>query len=340
MTPVLFVCALLLFNQCQKTTFITKNKELLFVSNEDAGMVTIIDPNTLLILDTIPVGKRTRGMKVGPKGELLYVATSGSPKCPPWITEEECEKKKVDKSADGIAVIDIKKRKVIRVLPSGSDPEQFDISKDGNYIYISNEDVDMASVLDIKKGIIEKEIPVGAEPEGVRLSPDNKWCYVTAESDHTITVINTSSNKAVASINVGLRPRDIIFNASGSLAYVTGEADGSLSIIDTKSKKVIDHIKLREGSMPVGLVLSPDEKIIYIANGRGKGIIKLNLKTSKSEYLLIGKRPWGIVMSTNGEKIYLADAPSNAVFVVDVLTFKVQDSIKVAKGPWGLVLRN
>jgi DNA-binding beta-propeller fold protein YncE len=39
--------------------------------------------------------------------------------------------------------------KLIRKLPAGLDPEEFDISKDGTRLYISNEDVKTASVINI-----------------------------------------------------------------------------------------------------------------------------------------------------------------------------------------------
>ena len=89
---------------------------------------------------TIPVGTRPRGVRISPDGKTVFVALSGSPKCPPTMPDEECEKLKSDKSKDGVAVVDVASRKVTRVLPGGSDPETFDISQDGSTLFVSNED--------------------------------------------------------------------------------------------------------------------------------------------------------------------------------------------------------
>jgi len=54
-----------------------------------------------------------------------------------------------DKTADGIGVFDVAQRKIVRVIKGGSDPENFDLSKDGSQLFISNEDDSAVSVVDI-----------------------------------------------------------------------------------------------------------------------------------------------------------------------------------------------
>ena len=104
--------------------------ELVFVTNEDSGDLSVIATSTHEVIATIPVGKRPRGVRVSKDGRTVYVALSGSPKCPPWISDEECEARVTDKTLDGIAVVDIATERVMKVLPGGSDPEQFDLSLD------------------------------------------------------------------------------------------------------------------------------------------------------------------------------------------------------------------
>ena len=125
-------------------------RELVLVSNEDSGDISIIDPGANAVVATIPVGRRPRGIKAGPGGRMIYVALSGSPRCPPWISDEECDQQVTDKAQDGIAEVDLVNSQVVRVLPGGSDPEQFDISRDGTRIYVSNEDVGQATIVDVR----------------------------------------------------------------------------------------------------------------------------------------------------------------------------------------------
>jgi YVTN family beta-propeller protein len=171
------------------------------------------------------------------------------------------------------------------------------------------------------------------------MSPDNKLCYVTSESDHSIAVLKTSSGELLTKINVGLRPRDIVFTRDSKRAYVSGEADASVTLIDVLANKVLATFKLPAGSMPVGLVLSLDEKTLFVANGRGKTVASLDATTGQTLNIVeVGKRPWGIGMSADGKYLYTANGTSNDVSVVDIATFTVLKTIKVGKGSWGVAV--
>ncbi|MDB6021230.1 MAG: beta-propeller repeat protein, partial [Pedosphaera sp.] len=152
----------------------------IFVTNEKSGDVTVIDGASQKAVATIPVGKRPRGIHVSPDGKTVYVAVSGTPiSAPPQLDakgnpifkrgkdDDDDDAAKSDKSADGIAVVDVQQRKFLRKIPAGSDPEQFSLSADGKLLFISNEDVGTASVLNIASEKVEHIIPLHKEPEGV-----------------------------------------------------------------------------------------------------------------------------------------------------------------------------
>src|SRR6185295_3162497 len=113
---------------------------------------------------------------VNPDHTKLFVALSGSPIAGPGVDESKLPPG--DRSADGIGVVDLKTMKVERILPSGQDPEAFDLSADGSTIYISNEETSEMSVVDVAAGSIKAHITIGDEPEGVTLRPDGKFVYV------------------------------------------------------------------------------------------------------------------------------------------------------------------
>jgi YVTN family beta-propeller protein len=97
--------------------------------------------------------------------------------------------------------------------------------------------------------------------------------------------------------------------------------------------------KLPAGSMPVGLVLSLDEKTLFVANGRGKTVASLDANTGQTLNIVeVGKRPWGIGMSADGKYLYTANGTSNDVSVVDIKTFLVVKTISVGKGAWGVAI--
>ena len=122
----------------------------IYVTNEVSGDMTVIDSGTNNVIATVPLGKRPRGIHASPDGKTIYVALSGSPIAGPGVDESTLPPP--DKSADGIGVFDVAQNKIVRVIKGGSDPENFDISKDGKQLFISNEDDAAVSSVDIASG--------------------------------------------------------------------------------------------------------------------------------------------------------------------------------------------
>ncbi len=246
---------------------------LAYVTNEGSEELSVIDTRTDTVVASIAVGTRPRGVRLTTDGKTIFVALSGSPRCPPTMPDAECEKLKADKSKDGIAVVDAASRKVTRVLPGGSDPENFDISKDGATLFISNEDAGTASVVDIASGKIRSTVKVGREPEGVRVYPDGSTVWVTGETDHNVSVLDTKTGKVIATIEVGQRPRSLDFTPDGKRAYVSSEVDGTVWVLDVAKRQKIAVITMPKDSKPMAVLAAPDGKRVYVSNGRGGTVL-------------------------------------------------------------------
>jgi len=313
--------------------------EWAYVTNEDSQDLTVIETATDKVVATIPVGTRPRGVKVSPDGHTIYVALSGSPKCPPSMPDAECEKLQADKSKDGIAVVDAVSRKVLRILPGGSDPEQFDVNAKGSLLYISNEDAGTASIVDVKTAKIIKTVKVGAEPEGVRISPDGKLVYVTCESDTSITVLDAKTGEELGRIRVDTRPRDVAFSPDGAHAYATAEVGGTLSVIDVAQQKVTSVLHFAKEARPMGVRVTRDGKRVYVSTGRGGTIEVVDLATNAIVgSVKVGQRPWGFALTSDDQKLYTANGPSNDVSVVDTRTLTVIARLPAGKIPWGVAI--
>ena len=116
-----------------------------------------------------------------------------------------------DRSADGIGVFDVAENKLVKLIKSGTDPEEFALSKDGSLLYVSNEDAALASIVDLSTDEIIKSLPVAGEPEGVTLTPDGSFVYVTSEEEGKLFVIDTAKADVIKDFEVGPRPRSVAF---------------------------------------------------------------------------------------------------------------------------------
>jgi YVTN family beta-propeller protein len=311
----------------------------LYVTNEVSGDMTIIDVGTYNVIATVPLGKRPRGIHASPDRKTIYVALSGSPIAGPDVDESTLPPP--DKSADGIGVFDVAQQKVLRVIKGGSDPENFDISKDGTQLYTSNEDESAVSIVDIASGTVAKSVKVGGQPEGVKVTPDGKLVYVTSEETGTVSVLDPAAGKIVKTFKVGHRPRSVAFLPDGSKAYINAENDGGIVLVDAVKQQMMQPIPLgKPGTIkPMAVLLSPDASKLYVSTGRGHQVFTIDTSTNKpAGSVEVGPRPWGIAVSSDGKTLYSANGPSNDISVVDLASNAVVKKVACGKSPWGVIV--
>jgi len=289
-----------------------------FVTNEKDDSISVIDSRTNKVEKTIAVGKRPRGIGLAPDGTEFYVALGAE---------------------NAIAVVDPKSLAVLRKIPSGDDPEAFDVHSNGN-IYLSNEDDAKATVLNPKSGQIVAQIPVGLEPEGVAVSPDGKQVIVTSESTNMLHVINVPGHEVIANILVGSRPRAAVFSKDGKWAYASSEIGGEVKRIDMSNHKIVNKRVLADDqAKPKDVRLSKDERTLYVAGGRANKVFVLDAETLEiKKDIPVGERVWGLAISRDGRRLYTTNGLSHSVSVIDTTKSEVMATVDVGQFPWGIVI--
>jgi YVTN family beta-propeller protein len=206
---------------------------------------------------------------------------------------------------------------------------------------LSNEDDNLATVLDPISGEILAEIPVGIEPEGVGITPDGKRVMVTSESTNMVHVISIPEHKPIAHILVGARPREVTFSNDGKWGYVTSEIGGQVSKFDVAASKIVKTVKLTsiKKVKPKGVLLSRDQKTLYVSTGRANSIAVLDATSLELQTTIpVGKRVWGLALSRDGSRLYTCNGVDNTVSVVDTGAHKEIAKIAVGDMPWGVVI--
>jgi YVTN family beta-propeller protein len=312
-----------------------------YTSDEDEGFVVVVDPTRAEVVTRIAVGKRPRGVKLSRDGTMLYVALSGSPRGGPGVDESKLPPP--DRSADGIGVVDLVERRLVRTFASGQDPESFDLSPDGKTLYVSNEETAEMTVLDAGSGAIWTKVGVGREPEGVTVRPDGKVVFVTSEQDSEVTVVDTTSLAVVAHVPTGPRPRSVVVTRDSRTAFVTDEVGGKVTVFDAMAYKPLGDIPVHEdspmpsGPRPMGAVLSADGAQLYVSCGRGGSIAVIDVATRQQVRSIdgVGDRPWGVALSSDGTKLYTANGTSHDLSIVNIATGNVDRRVHVGGLPWG-----
>ncbi len=296
-----------------------------FITNEKDDSVSVVDLDKQVVLQTIEVGKRPRGIILNKDYSKLYICTSDE---------------------DTVQVYDANSLKKIGELPSGADPEQFALHPNDRHLYIANEDDALTTVVDVDTSQVIAQIDVGVEPEGMGVSHDGKIAITTSETTNMVHWIDTTTLKLFDNTLVDQRPRHAEFEEDDSLLWVSSEIGGTVSVIDVKERYIRKKIHFavkgihKDRIQPVGIRLTKDGKYAYVALGPANHIAVVNRKTFEVEkYILVGRRVWHMAFSPDEKLLVTTNGISGDVTFIDVEKQKAIKSLKVGRYPWGIVVK-
>ena len=331
----LVLAATLAVAGCGRNGESAAGSNLVFVTNEFSGDLSIVKGDTGQVVGTYHLGKRPRGIKLSPDGRRLYVALSGSPVAPPGTDESKLPPP--DRSADGIGIFDLESKTLVGVIRGITNPEQLAVSRQ-DLIYAGSEAQSAVVILDPQTRKAVDSIPVGDEPEGVALSPDERFLYVAVEGENKVAVIDVATRRVIARVPVGLRPRSVAFSPDGARAYVTDELQGAVTEMNGRTHEVLSTISVPgKGAKPMGVVVSPDGAKVYVTTGREGTLVAINAASgAAAPPLAVGQRPWGVAVSADGRRLFTANGPSGDMTVVDAATMQVIGKVRLGQRPWGV----
>ncbi|HLJ18124.1 MAG TPA: alkaline phosphatase family protein [Bryobacteraceae bacterium] len=214
-----------------------------------------------------------------------------------------------------------------------------------------------------KPGEVERiGLPEHPVPAGIAFSSDGSRAYVALSRKNSLAVIDTGSRKVIREIPVdiapfavvvcepcgkvyvsnrgGRRPQqgDTVAPSSGSEVVtdpVTGTATtGTISAIDLKT---LQPSRIEVGRAPSGMALSPNGKILAVANGHADSVSFIDTATATVREIkiptwpgsVIGSQPDSVTFSPRGSTLYVACGGNNAIAVVerDGASWKVAGAI-------------
>ena len=205
-----------------------------YVTNFDAGTVTVIDTIHRSVVTTIDVDDLPIGVAVTPDGKKVYVSSLDT---------------------NTVSVIDAATNTVTsRIDLRGQSPQLMAISPDGKTLYVTTttfvQDPDFPDEFFVVASGITKISTatnritgtvknVGLVPYGITVSRDGKKVYVIAEvesdGDYTtgVFVFSSASTTAKQILGVGTRPEAVTVSPDGKTAYIGDFATGTISVVET-----------------------------------------------------------------------------------------------------------
>jgi YVTN family beta-propeller protein len=134
-----------------------------------------------------------------------------------------------------------------------------------------------------------------------------------------------------ATIELGGEPSHVVPAVSGKRAYVTDSRNDSVVVVDLQAKMVAARIPV--GSYPHGLRLSPDGRLLAVANMNSDTVSLVDLDAGRSDTIAVGRRPVQVAFSPDGRRLFVTLNAEDNVAAVDLQTRRVLYRAAVGRGP-------
>jgi len=311
----------------------------IFVANEGAGTVSVIDGATFKVTGHIAVGAGAHNVQVSPDGKLAWVTNNGAPKATDSGKGHSGAGHGAMAQSGEVWAIDTNTDAVVARVVVGKHPAHVVVSADNRWAYVTNGGDNTVSVVDTASLKVADTVLTGEYPHGLRLSPDGKQVYVANLKGNTVSVIDTDSRKEVGQIPVGKGPAQVGFTSDGQLAFVSLSQEASVAVIDPVSRKVIRKVYV--GDVPIQLYATPDNRFLFVANqgsrkNPGNTVSVIDLANFSTQQIQVGSGAHGVVVGTDGRHAYVSNLYANTVTVIDVHTSKTVATVSVGAGPNGI----
>lgn len=182
------------------------------------------------------------------------------------------------------------------------------------------------------------------------LPGDGGWDYLIADdaSDmlyvshgNMVNVVDLKTGKSVATIADVSGVHGIAVADELSKGFISNGAGNNVTVFDTRDFKVIEKVPVT-GVNPDAILYEPYTKTIITWNGRSSNATVIDSKTNKViQTINLAGKPEAAVSDGKG-KVFVNIEDKSAVSVIDVKTWKVEQSwsISPGEGPSGLALDN
>jgi len=196
------------------------------------------------------------------------------------------------------------------------------------------------------KGTPAAATSTGAIVAGVAVSKDGKTLVAANFENDSISIVDTSTRKVLQEIKffvpggkvaTGEYPYDVAVkntdSGAAAKAFVSSQRDDEVLAVDIATQAVT---RIHIGVQPNKMLLSPDQNLLYVANGNSDSVSVIDTNSDKVVQTISlsrrgdkykGANPNSLALSPKGETLYVTLGGENAVAVVKLKTGRVAGRI-------------
>jgi YVTN family beta-propeller protein len=218
----------------------------MYVTNEIAKRIAIVNPKTLQVVGTIPTGaESSHNLAISHDGKYVYTSNV---------------------FAGTVSVLDVKDRKLVTQIPVAT-PEQHKatnnrhwqlqriaISPDGKYVFTCDWDNKDFVAIDRKTNTVTHRVKLPEGCYGADFLDGGKTAVVPIEYSSQVAVIDLNKWQVTHLIDVPKGPQETLVRPDGKMIYVSSAYADEVEFLDPATWTVTKTIKT--GFFPDGIAWS------------------------------------------------------------------------------------
>lgn len=266
--------------------------ELLLVTNADDDSLSVLDPASGALLDTLAVEARPHAVVVSPDRTTAVVSGSGrgaagdslcvidltGNRLPatialPASSERrqrprdlqflpDSERVLVTGDTD-LLIVHLRSRRVERTIDTGAIPHLVVTDRAAHRAFVVAKDSDTVTVFDLATGTKLADLRTGAGAEGLAVHPVRDELWVARAGADTISIIDLASGARVNDLHSRAQPGRVAFTPDGTRAVVTERSGNSVWVFDVERRAAVAEIVLEHA--PAAVVIDPQGRFAYVS---------------------------------------------------------------------------
>lgn len=305
-------------------------KESLLILSKSEQKVSIIDPATLKVVATAPVGPDPHEIIASSDGKLAYVSN--------YL------------SAQGyaMAVIDLIAQKPLPSVELQGLKGPHGLHYAGGKVWFTIEGSKAAASYNPSTGKIDWVMGTGQNATHMIYVFDDLKRVITSNiSSATMSFLIKTMSQAPPGaparenweqylVNVGGRTEGFDVSPDGREVWGASATDGTVAIIEVATRKLTETIQTNTKSAN-RLKFTPDGKLVFISSLTLPDVVVIDAATRKEvKRIPVGRGAAGIQMQPDGKRVFVACTPDNYVAVIDTDTMTVTGHIDAGRQPDGM----
>jgi YVTN family beta-propeller protein len=304
----------------------------LYVDNSNGESVSVIDLNSLKVVDDIKIGATLiHGLALGADGNLLFVTVE---------------------SDHTLRLVDTRTGQTKATIKLSGRPNECAVTPDGRYVAVPIRDGDSVDIVDVMQKKVVKVLPI-KEPHNAVSTASNRYLFVSSMGSNAVNVIDLETMSFSAIVPAGGRPRPYVISSDGKTMYVAVSYLHGFDIVSIPDKKVLQRVEMpaqhsgaprprkfeTPDTLTHGLALTPDGKELWVTSLLDDCIYIYDLQARRfTGRMATGDGPNWIVFSPDGKYGCVSNTDSDDVSIFDAKERREVARVKVGKVPKRLAI--